>query len=113
MIGEYNHWAYSTPPDKQFAVPRLADKAKGYGIPAVTVDGNDVLAVYEATRRAAERARHGEGVQFLEVVTYRRKGHAEHDDQHYVPPGELERWARENDPIDRYVKQLQIGRAHV
>jgi len=106
VIGEYNHWAYSTPPDKQFAVPRLADKAKGYGIPAVTVDGNDVLAVYEATRRAAERARHGEGVQFLEVVTYRRKGHAEHDDQHYVPPGELERWARENDPIDRYVKQL-------
>src|SRR5213594_3608599 len=106
VIGEYNHWAYSTPPDKQFAVPRLADKAKGYGIPAVTVDGNDVLAVYEATRRAAERARHGEGVQFLEVVTYRRKGHAEHDDQHYVPAGELERWARENDPIDRYVKQL-------
>src|SRR5438132_7902259 len=57
VIGEYNHRAYSTPPDKQFAVPRLADKAKGYGIPAVTVDGNDVLAVYEATRRAADRAR--------------------------------------------------------
>src|SRR5437870_3897985 len=99
VIGEYNHWAYSTPPEKQFAVRQLADKAKAYGIPAVTVDGNDVLAVYEATKRAVERARRGEGVQFLEVLTYRRKGHAEHDDQPYVPPGEVERWARDDDPI--------------
>jgi len=106
VIGEYNHWAYSTPPEKQFAVRQLADKAQGYGIPAVTVDGNDVLAVYDATKRAVGRARAGEGVQFIEVVTYRRKGHAEHDDQHYVPKAELERWAKENDPIDRYVKQL-------
>src|SRR5882672_11688933 len=50
VIGEYNHWAYSTPPEKQFAVRDLAEKAKGYGIPAVTVDGNDVFAVYEATK---------------------------------------------------------------
>src|SRR5437899_10101062 len=71
VIGEYNHWAYSTPPEKQFAVRQLADKAKAYGIPAVTVDGNDVLAVDEATKRAVERARRGEGVQFLEVLTYR------------------------------------------
>jgi len=106
VIAEYNHWAYSTPPEKQFAVRRLADKAQGYGIPAVTVDGNDVFAVYETTQRAAARARAGEGVQFVEVTTYRRKGHAEHDDQHYVPKEELERWARENDPIDRYVGQL-------
>src|SRR6266576_2927384 len=106
VIGEYNHWAYSTPPEKQFAVRQLADKAQGYGIPAITVDGNDVLAVYDATKRAVGRARAGEGVQFIEVVTYRRKGHAEHDDQHYVPKDEIERWAKENDPIDRYVKQL-------
>src|SRR3989441_8090990 len=78
---------------KQFAVQPLADKAQGYGIPATTVDGNDVLAVYEATRSAVERARRGEGVHFIEVKTYRRKGHAEHDDQHYVPRDELERWA--------------------
>src|SRR6267142_2350165 len=84
VIAEYNRWAYSTPPEKQFAVKDLAEKAKGYGIPAVTVDGNDVLAVYEATKFAVERARRGHGVQFLEVKTYRRKGHAEHDDQHYV-----------------------------
>src|SRR6059036_391582 len=106
VIAEYNRWAYSTPPEQQFAVKDLADKAKGYGIAAATVDGNDVLAVYQATKLAVERARGGAGVQFLEVKTYRRKGHAEHDDQHYVPPDELEWWAKQNDPIDRYVKQL-------
>jgi len=106
VIAEYNRWAYSTPPEKQFAVKDLAEKAKGYGIPAVTVDGNDVLAVYEATKFAVERARRGHGVQFIEVKTYRRKGHAEHDDQHYVPKEELDWWAKQNDPVDRYVKQL-------
>ncbi len=106
VIGEYNHWAYSTPPEKQFAVRDLADKAKGYGIHTVTIDGNDVLAVYAAAKHAVERARRGKGTHFIEVKTYRRKGHAEHDDQSYQPKGELERWARENDPVDRYVKQL-------
>src|SRR2546429_5651197 len=71
VIGEYNHWAYSTPPARQFAVTRLADRVKGYGIPAITVDGNDVLAVYEATKYAVERARSGKGVHFIEVTTYR------------------------------------------
>jgi len=106
VIGEYNGYSYSTPPAKQYAVKDLADKAKGYGIPAVTVDGNDVLAVYEATKLAAGRARAGKGVHFIEVKTYRRKGHAEHDDQSYQPKDEIERWAQTNDPVDRYVKQL-------
>jgi pyruvate dehydrogenase E1 component alpha subunit/2-oxoisovalerate dehydrogenase E1 component alpha subunit len=106
VLAEYNRWAYSTPPEKQFAVKDLAEKARGYGIPAATVDGNDVLAVYEATKFAVERARQGQGAHFIEVKTYRRKGHAEHDDQHYVPKDELDWWAKENDPIDRYVKQL-------
>src|SRR5467141_3550889 len=106
VIGEYNHWAYSTPAEKQFGVKDLAEKAQGYGIPTVTVDGNDVLAVYEATRFAVERARRGKGVHFIEVKTYRRKGHAEHDDQHYVPKGDLEKWASENDPVDRYTQRL-------
>jgi len=106
VIGEYNHWAYSTPPETQFAVKDLAEKSPGYGIPAVTVDGNDVFAVYEATKFAADRARRGKGVHFIEVKTYRRKGHAEHDDQHYVPKGELDKWAKENDPVDRYVQRL-------
>src|SRR6266498_1371078 len=106
VIGEYNSWAYSTPPEKQFAVKDLAEKAKGYGVPSVTVDGNDVFAVYEATKFAVERARRGKGVHFIEVKTYRRKGHAEHDDQHYVPKADLDRWASENDPIDRFTRRL-------
>ena len=106
VIGEYNYWAYSTPPSKQFAVKDLAEKAQGYGVPAVIVDGNDVIAVYEATRDAAACARAGEGVHFIEVKTYRRKGHAEHDDQSYQPMDEIERWATTNDPVDRYVQRL-------
>jgi len=106
VIGEFNGYAYSTPPTKQFAVRDLAEKAKGYGIPAVTVDGNDVLAVYGATKHAVDRARQGKGVHFIEVKTFRRKGHAEHDDQHYVPKEEIERWARTNDPIDRFTATL-------
>lgn len=107
VIGEYNGYAYSTPPARQFAVPDLAHKAKGYGIPAMTVDGNDVLAVYEATTLAVERARAGKGVHFIEVKTYRRKGHAEHDDQSYVPAGEIEQWATTNDPVTRFVRVLR------
>jgi len=109
VIAEYNRWAYSTPPDKQFAVKDLAEKARAYGVPGVAVDGNDVLAVYEVTRFAVERARNGHGVHLIEVKTYRRKGHAEHDDQHYVPKDELDWWAKENDPVDRYVKRLVQG----
>ena len=106
VIGEYNHWAYSTPPEKQFAVRDLAEKAKGYGVPAASLDGNDVLAVYEATKHAVERARQGHGVHFIEVKTYRRKGHAEHDNQSYVKKEEVARWERENDPVDRYVRRV-------
>jgi TPP-dependent pyruvate/acetoin dehydrogenase alpha subunit len=109
VIGEYNRWAYATPPEKQFAIRNLAERAAGYGIPAVTVDGNDVLAVYEATKRAVECARGGDGAQFVEVRTYRRSGHAEHDDQHYVPQSELAQ-ARADDPIERYRSQLLAER---
>src|SRR3989442_114210 len=73
VIAEYNRWAYSTPPEKQFAVKDLAEKAKGYGIPAVTADGNNVLAGYEATKFSVQRAPRGHGAHFIEVKTYRRK----------------------------------------
>ena len=106
VIVENNRYAYSTPTERQCAAERLADKAAGYGIPGVRADGNDVLEVYRVTRDAVERARRGEGVTLLELMTYRRKGHAEHDNQSYVPPGEIERWAGGNDPLDRYVKVL-------
>jgi len=106
VVIENNGYAYSTPTVKQSLVKQFADKAIGYGIPGETADGNDVVATYEATKRAVDRARRGEGTSIVELMTFRRKGHAEHDNQSYVPPGELERWAAENDPIDRYVARL-------
>jgi len=106
VIVENNRYAYSTPTDRQCAAERLADKAAGYGIPGVRADGNDVVEVYRTTKAAVDRARRGEGVTLVELMTYRRKGHAEHDNQSYVPDGEIERWARENDPVDRFVARL-------
>ncbi len=106
VVAEYNHYAYSTPTSLQTAVKDLAEKAAGYGIPAHIVDGNDVIACYEVTKRAAEFARRGGGAVLIEAKTYRRKGHAEHDDQRYVPTGEIEWWEKHNDPIDRYERFL-------
>jgi TPP-dependent pyruvate/acetoin dehydrogenase alpha subunit len=106
VIVENNGYAYSTPLSKQTAAKRLVDKAVGYGIAGEQADGNDVIATYEVTKRAVDRARSGGGVTLIELITYRRKGHAEHDNQSYVPAGEIDRWASENDPIDRYVKVL-------
>ena len=106
VIIENNGYAYSTPTSKQTLAKQLVDKASGYGIPGERADGNDVIATYEATKRAVDRARRGEGTSIVELVTYRRKGHAEHDNQSYVPAGEIERWERENDPITRYVERL-------
>jgi TPP-dependent pyruvate/acetoin dehydrogenase alpha subunit len=106
VIVENNGYAYSTPTAKQTLAARFVDKAIGYGIPGERADGNDVLAVYDVTKRAVDRARAGDGVTLIELMTYRRKGHAEHDNQSYVPDGEIDRWARENDPLDRYIAQL-------
>src|SRR6185369_429901 len=105
VIAENNGWAYSTPFRKQTAARCLADKAAAYGIPGDQVDGNDVLAVYDAARRAVDRARSGGGPTLIEAMTYRMKGHAEHDAQAYVPKAELEEW-RERDPIARYSRTL-------
>jgi TPP-dependent pyruvate/acetoin dehydrogenase alpha subunit len=105
VIAENNGWAYSTPFRKQTAARCLADRAAAYGIPAETVDGNDALGVYAASRRAVDRAREGDGPTLIEAKTYRMKGHAEHDGQNYVPKEELQEWA-ERDPIDRYVRTL-------
>jgi len=106
VIVENNGYAYSTPTSRQTAAARFADKGPGYGIPAERADGNDVLEVYRVTKAAVDRARAGGGVTLLELMTYRRKGHAEHDNQSYVPAGEIERWAATNDPLDRYAARL-------
>ena len=104
-IVENNGWAYSTRTAQQTAVRQLVDKARGYGIPGERTDGNDVLGVHEVTRRAVDRARSGGGVTMIEVVTYRRKGHAEHDAQGYQPKEEIAEWAA-RDPLDRYDARL-------
>jgi pyruvate dehydrogenase E1 component alpha subunit/2-oxoisovalerate dehydrogenase E1 component alpha subunit len=106
VIVENNGYAYSTPIAKQTAATQFVDKAIGYGVEGLQADGNDVLAVYDVTKQAVDRARAGGGVTLIELMTYRRKGHAEHDNQSYVPDGEIERWAAENDPLDRYVRVL-------
>jgi pyruvate dehydrogenase E1 component alpha subunit/2-oxoisovalerate dehydrogenase E1 component alpha subunit len=106
VIVENNGYAYSTPLSKQTAAKQLVDKAIGYGVAGEQADGNDVIATYEVTKRAVDRARAGEGVTLIELITYRRKGHAEHDNQSYVPSGEIDRWATTNDPVDRYMQVL-------
>ena len=106
VIADYNHYAYSTPTNLQCAVRDLAEKAAGYNIPASIVDGNDIIACYEAMKSAADYARHGGGAVLIEAKTYRRKGHAVHDDQRYVPSGEIEWLEKHNDPFDRYETYL-------
>lgn len=104
FVLENNQYAYSTPTEKQFAVDPV-ERARVYGFPGVTVDGNDVEAVFEATRAARERALAGEGPTLIEAVTMRMHGHAAHDDMRYVPPEQLAAWA-ERDPIDRQERRL-------
>ncbi|MEO5317238.1 pyruvate dehydrogenase (acetyl-transferring) E1 component subunit alpha [Arthrobacter sp. CC3] len=95
-----NHWAISEPVRLQSHI-RIADRASGFGIPSVQVDGNDVLAVMAATREAIERARHGGGPTFIEAVTYRMGPHTTADDPtRYRDANELEDWAAK-DPIAR------------
>jgi len=101
LIVENNKWAYSTPTHKQMANTTIADRAKGYGCPGESVDGNDVLAVYDVTRRAVERARRGDGPTLIEASTMRMRGHAEHDDMKYVPKELLDEWSK-RDPLTRY-----------
>jgi pyruvate dehydrogenase E1 component alpha subunit len=100
FVLENNQYAYSTPLEKQFAVDPV-ERARVYGFPGVTVDGNDVEAVFEATHAARVRALAGEGPTLIEAVTMRMHGHAAHDDMRYVPPELLETWAR-RDPIERH-----------
>ncbi len=105
VILENNGYAYSTPTCRQSLLKDFVKKAEAYGIPGEIVDGNDVLAVYEATKRAADRARRGKGPTLIEAKTFRMRGHAEHDDAWYVPKELLEKWAQ-RDPILRFERFL-------
>jgi len=105
LVLENNQWAYSTPVKRQVPLENLADRAKAYGISGYTVDGNDVVAVYTTAKEAVDRARKGEGPILLEVKTFRRMGHAQHDPAEYVPK-EMRAYWEARDPIALYEKFL-------
>lgn len=104
FVLENNQFAYSTPNELEFAVDPVK-RAENYGFPGVSIDGNDVEAVFEAAREAADRARAGGGPTLIECETMRMHGHGAHDDMRYVPEGMFEHWAA-RDPIDRYARRL-------
>jgi len=101
-----NKYAYSTPTERQMAVAHITDRASGYGMPLQRVDGNNVLAVHEATKEAIARARSGGGPTLIECETFRMSGHSAHDGAEYVPKELFEEWAGKC-PIARFEKVLQ------
>ena len=105
LIIENNQFAYSTPTSKQHVAQKLSDRALGYGIHGGTIDGTDVMKVYDTCRAAVERARRGEGPTLIETITMRMHGHSASDDASYVPKGMIEEW-KKKDPIDRLEKVL-------
>lgn len=102
---ENNQYGEGTPQHKQAPISQLSLRAAGYGMPGLTVDGNDVLAVYDAMRAAVARARRGDGPTFVEGMTYRYRGHYEGDPQVYRSREEVEHW-QTLDPIPRFKKVL-------
>ncbi|MGQ9507289.1 MAG: pyruvate dehydrogenase (acetyl-transferring) E1 component subunit alpha [Candidatus Bathycorpusculaceae bacterium] len=105
FICENNLYAMGTRQSRVMNIENIADRAIAYGIPGVVVDGNDVLAVYEAAVKAAERARNGEGPTLIECKTYRHKGHSRVDPARYRPKEEVEEWLAK-DPIKRFREKL-------
>jgi len=105
LIIENNQFAYSTPVKKQYICENLSDRAAGYGIPGVTIDGTDILKVYEETKKAVDRARDGGGPSIIESVTMRLHGHSAHDDASYVPEEMIEFW-KKRDPVEQFEKKL-------
>lgn len=107
FVCENNLYAISVRWRNQAAVENVAIRAQGYGFPGVTVDGNDVLAVYAAAKEAVDRARHGEGATFIEAKTYRLVPHtSDDDDSRYRSRQEVEEWTK-RDPIPRFAAWLK------
>ncbi len=105
FVCENNLYGASTRIDKVMRNIKISDRASGYGFRGETVDGNDLLAVFEASRRAAEECRRGQGPVLLELLTYRRTGHSRRDSCQYQRKDEREAWFS-NDPIERFIKIL-------
>ena len=106
FVIENNQYGLSTPTREQYACRRLSDRAVGYGMPGESVDGNDILAVYDAVSVAANRARAGDGPTLLEFETFRMRGHEEASGTAYVPPTLFEEWAKK-DPLARFETLLK------
>lgn len=104
-ICENNQYGMSKPAREAFKVAQLSEKAAGYGIPGVTVDGNDVLAVYDAVAAAVERARDGQGPTLIEALTYRWRGHSKSDKNRYRTKDEIAQW-KERDPIAAFAHRV-------
>lgn len=102
---ENNQYAMSMPVERGFPIAQISKRAVAYGIPGVTVDGNDLFAVYEAVKEAVERARAGAGPSLIEAVTYRWRGHSKSDNQRYRTRAEVKAW-QERDPITRLGRRL-------
>jgi TPP-dependent pyruvate/acetoin dehydrogenase alpha subunit len=109
VVLENNQWAYSTPVAKQVPVRDLANRALAYGIRGMIADGNDVVAVYNASREAVHHCRAGNGPVLLEVKTMRMKGHAQHDPAEYVPKEMFDYW-KARDPLALYEKYLSANK---
>ncbi|MDW8327535.1 MAG: thiamine pyrophosphate-dependent dehydrogenase E1 component subunit alpha [Anaerolineales bacterium] len=109
---ENNQYAMSMPVSKAFNIERISDRAAAYGIPGVTVDGNDLMAVYTAVREAAERARSGGGPTLIESLTYRWRGHSKSDKQAYRTREEVKAW-QQRDPILRFAAALGVSEAEL
>jgi 2-oxoisovalerate dehydrogenase E1 component len=105
FICENNQWNEYTPTGRVTAGPNIAGRADGYGMPGLVVDGNDAVAVYDAVRDAAVRARAGQGPTLLECVTYRARGHSTGDPARYRDPAEVEAWLAK-DPIARLERRI-------
>jgi pyruvate dehydrogenase E1 component alpha subunit len=104
-VCENNQYGMSMSTRRALAIERIAQRADAYGMPGVTVDGNDVLEVYEAAKKAVEKARSGAGPVLLECVTYRWKGHSKSDQELYRTKAEIQAW-KKRDPITRFRKLL-------
>ncbi|MCD6553291.1 MAG: thiamine pyrophosphate-dependent dehydrogenase E1 component subunit alpha [Anaerolineae bacterium] len=104
-VCENNQYAMSFSVKKAFAIERISDRAAAYGMPGVTVDGNDLMAVYQAVSQAVKRARAGEGPTLIENVTYRWRGHSKSDANRYRTREEIEAW-KQKCPIKRFRTQL-------
>jgi pyruvate dehydrogenase E1 component alpha subunit len=105
FVCENNQYAMSFSVKRAFAIERISDRAAAYGMPGVTVDGNDLMAVYEAVSDATRRARAGEGPSLIENVTYRWRGHSKSDANRYRTPQEIEEW-KAKCPIKRFRARL-------